>query len=252
LRDATGIVPAELRALAPAAGDIIAFSDSSLELRATIGTAVACDTAAGGGAIHLAPDPGTGGPYAPPLAAFATPPGDGDVALIFDGGSQPVAADAWVSVPVSGYSVAAGLCASSPWRDVLPGDRESVRLRVGAGHRVPATVRPGAIVRVLRRVRYRFYRAASSEWFLGYSEWNGSGFSVVQPVSGPFAPYRAGARGGFALRYFDDTGAELASGANASAIARVEIVARALSAGGFTRDSGPPDSQTVTIRPRNR
>ena len=76
-----GFCPAEIRALSPADGDVLAFSDSSLEIRATIGTAIACDTVSGGGAIDLAPvaRPGT-----PPLSAFATTPQPGDVALVYD------------------------------------------------------------------------------------------------------------------------------------------------------------------------
>ena len=56
LRDATGIIPGDIRALSAVDGDIIAFSDSSIEMRATIGSAIACDTVAGGAALHLAPD----------------------------------------------------------------------------------------------------------------------------------------------------------------------------------------------------
>src|SRR5215207_10712700 len=55
LRDATAILPAELRGLSPAGGDVLAFSDSTIEIRATIGAGIACDTVAGGGAIDLAP-----------------------------------------------------------------------------------------------------------------------------------------------------------------------------------------------------
>jgi len=51
LRDVTGILPGELRALSPAGGDVLAFSDSAVELRATIGTAIACDTVPGGGGL---------------------------------------------------------------------------------------------------------------------------------------------------------------------------------------------------------
>src|SRR4051794_2572814 len=71
LRDATGILPGELRALSPKAGDALAFSDSALEFRATIGTAVACDTVAGGGAIELAPAQTAS---SRPLSAYTTSP----------------------------------------------------------------------------------------------------------------------------------------------------------------------------------
>ena len=71
LRDATGILPGELRALAPGAGDVLAFSDSSLDIRATIGTAIACDTLPGGTGIDLAPPRVASGTV---LAAFTTAP----------------------------------------------------------------------------------------------------------------------------------------------------------------------------------
>jgi hypothetical protein len=105
---------------------------------------------------------------------------------------------------------------------------------------------------VLRRVRYRLYRASTGEWYLGYSESDGSAFSVVQPVSGPFASYsRRLEASGLALRYFDDTGTPLTLAVDASRIARVEVVARSSPGSGLSQVS-TTDSQAVTIRPRNR
>ena len=116
---------------------------------------------------------------------------------------------------------------------------------------LPPTIGPGAFVRVLRRVRYRLYRAGTGEWYLGYTEWDGTAFGVVQPVSGPFASYsqRAGASG-LALRYLDDAGAQLTLAEDAGRIARVEVVARSLPGNGLS-DRSSTDSQSVTVRPRN-
>lgn len=250
LRDATGILPAELRALSPANGDVIAFSDSALDMRATIGIAVACDTVPGGGALDLAP---SGATSMHRYAAYTAAPQAGDVALVFDAGPTTGADDdRWLEAEVAGAAPAANGCAASPLADHTSDADPALRLRFTGSGSLSPTVRPGAFVRILRRVRYGFYRAGSGDWFLGYSEWGGAGFGTVQPVSGPFAPYAAGGRGGFALRYFDAAGAALAPSANASRIRRVEITARGLSGRGLSEGRrSPADSQTIVVRPRN-
>ena len=250
LRDATGILPGELRALSPAGGDVLAFSDSSIEIRATIGAAVACDTVPGATAIDLAPARPT---RSPPLAAFATAPQAGDIALVFDERApDDTSDDSWLEREVVGVALAPNVCATSPLldsADVLP----RLRLRFGPSVPLPATVRPGAFVHVLRRVHYRLYRASTGDWYLGYSEWDGSAFAVIQPVSGPFSSYsRRAANTGLLLRYLDADGLEVSSPLDASRIARVEVVARAGSAAGLSGTGRVDDAQAVTVRPRNQ
>jgi hypothetical protein len=251
LRDATGILPGELRALAPVAADVMAFSDSALDIRATIGAAIACDTVAGGGAIDLAPVRPVG---EPPLASFTMTPQAGDVALVYDARSpRDETDDVWLSLDVTDVTSRTTACAASPL--LTPADAKTPRmqLRFAASVRVASSVRPGAYVRVLRRVRYRFYRASTGDWYLGYSEWDGTAFSVVQPVSGPFAPYSRRGASGLTLRYFDAQGAPLTPPDDASRIARIDIAVR-----GAVRESlaGPSvalsDSQAVSVAVRNR
>lgn len=255
LRDAAGIIPGELRALAPGAGDVLAFSDSSLDIYATVGVAIACDTLPAGTGLDLAPARLASGTV---LSAFSTAPQPGDVALVSDIAAVAVAADtgaaasaAWVPAEIATAAPVVGACASSPVLDpIADAVAPRLRLQFAVGVRLPSTVRPGAFVRVVRRIRYRFYRAGSGEWYLGYAEWSGTAFGIVQPVSGPFASY---ARGGFSLRYFDDAGEELYAGADATRIARITIVVRgAASEGlaGIARAAG--DSQSVAVRVRNR
>ena len=254
LRDATGIIPGELRSLAPPAGDVIAFSDSSFDILATIGTAVACDTVAGGEAIDLAPGSSPGATTLATLTAFTTAPDTGDLALIFDAGADDSSSDdAWSALRIAGVSSGNGLCDSSPLAPAIQAGGATTRLRFVLGERVRPTVRPGAFVRVLRRVRYRFYRAASGDWFLGYSEWNGAGFESVQPVSGPFAPYAVRGQSGIRFRYFDATDVELPVGSDARGIARIEVTAHGAAGSGLSRSGAiRRDSQTVTIRLRNQ
>jgi hypothetical protein len=253
LRDATGILPGELRALAPRAGDVLAFSDSSLDIRATIGSAIACDTLPGGTGLDLAPARPASGAV---LAAFTTAPQPGDITLVSDLDAIEAAPDAgpdvaWFPAEVAAATPVLGTCASSPLLDpVADAAMPRLRVRFTDGVRLPSTVRPGAFVRLLRRVRYRFYRAGTGDWFLGYAEWGGASFGVVQPVSGPFASY---ARGGLSLRFFDDAGGELYVGGDATRIARVAMVARGAAGEGLSgtgRAMG--DSQSVAVRMRNR
>ena len=248
LRDATGILPGELRALSAAGGDILAFSDSALEMRATIGTAIACDTVAGGGAIELVPAQASS---SRPLSAFTTSPQAGDVALVFDAAAIDTSAAGWSTLEVASAGPRTDVCATSRLIDPVSSVAR-LELRFASGARLPSTVRPGAFVRVLRRVRYRFYRTSTSQWFLGYAEWDGIGFGGVQPVSGPYAPYSRGGGSGLSLRYFDRAGAPVTALADAGRIARIQISVRGTPGGslsGATR--AVTDSQAITVRVRN-
>ena len=249
LRDATGILPGELRALSAEGGDILAFSDSALDMRATIGSGLVCDTLAGRTGIVVAP---AGARNEAPLAAFTTFPQSGDIAVVFDERDPERAADDdWISFDVASVTQTTTRCLGSPVID--PADAGATRISLGfaAGAQLPATVPAGAFVRVLRRVRYRFYRAGSGDWYLGYAEWAGSAFGVVQPVSGPFASYSSSEASGLSLRYFDAAGEVVADG-DARRIARVEIKARGMSRGALFGAGTPlTDSQAVGVQLRN-
>ena len=249
LRDATGMLPAELRALSPAGGDVLAVSDSALEIDATIGTAVACDTVAGGQAIDLVPVQSAA---TAPLSAYTAFPQPGDIALVYDARSPDLASDdAWVAFDIADVASVTSACAGSPLVDAADATSARFQLRFTPTARLSSSVRPGAFVRILRRVRYRFYRAGTGEWYLGYSEWDGTAYGVVQPVSGPFAKYSDRSGSGLRLRYFDSAGAELPAGSDASRLARAEVLARGASRDGLSGGASYVDSQVVTVRLRN-
>ena len=251
LRDATGILPGELRALSPVGGDVLAFSDSALEMRATIGTAVACDTVAGGRAIELAPlQVGS----ARALSAYTTSPQPGDIALVFDA-AAPIDSSitGWTTLEIASTAPRTDVCARSRIIDPAAGTAARLELRFASGGRLPSSVLPGAFVRVLRRVRYRFYRASTTQWFLGYAEWDGTAFGAVQPVSGPYAPYAPGAGSGLSFRYFDRSGAPITSQADVQRIARIQISVRGAPGAGLSGGARiVTDSQTITVRLRNQ
>ena len=108
-------------------------------------------------------------------------------------------------------------------------------------------------MRILRRVRYRFYRASNAQWFLGYSEWDATAYGVVQPVSGPYAAYSRGAGSGLSLRYFDGAGGPITAPTDAARIARIATVVRGTPGAGMSGNASTvTDSQTITVRVRNR
>jgi len=251
LRDATGILPGEVRALAPGSGDVLAFSDSSLDMRATIGAGIVCDTLAGAAGVALAPSPSNGRAV---LSSLTTTPQAGDIALVFDARVPERAVDdAWIAFDVASVAWSTVACSRSPLTDPPgPGALRMV-LRFPPSAVVPQTVTSGAFVRVLRRVRYRFYRAGTGEWYLGYAEWDGVGFGIVQPVSGPFASYSRRQGSGLELRYFDDAGTQLFAPGDAARIARVDVVVRGAAREALNGSRAQlTDSQSVTVRVRNR
>jgi hypothetical protein len=251
LRDATSILPAELRALSPSGGDVLAASDSSLEIRATIGAGIACTVAVDGSTVTVAPVAMLRGTA---LAAFSTSPQSGDIALVFDAGVPDDSLDdRWTAREVASVDAVESGC-PTPLDAIELAGLPAMRLRFGGGSPLAGSVRPGAFVHVVRRVRYRLYRAATGDWYLGYSEWDGSGYTVVQPVSGPFAAYsRSAASTGLLMRYLDANGVEVTPDADVRQITRVEVVARSVSSGGLSTDAAElRDAQDVTVRVRNR
>jgi prepilin-type N-terminal cleavage/methylation domain-containing protein len=250
LRDATSILPAELRALSPSGGDVLVASDSSLEMRATIGAGIACNVAVDGSTVTVAPVAMLRGTA---LAAFSTSPQPGDIALVFDAGVPDDSLDdRWTARDVAGVDAVESGC-PTPLDAIELAGLLAPRLRL-AGSPLAGSVRPGTFVHVVRRVRYRLYRAATGDWYLGYSEWDGSGYTVVQPVSGPFAAYsRIAANTGLLMRYLDANGVEVTPDADVRQITRVEVAARSVSSGGLSTDAAElRDAQDVTVRVRNQ
>ena len=255
LRDATSLIPGELRAVSPLLGDVIALSDSAIELRAAIGAGVVCDVIPSEAAVDLAPH----GTAAATLGAATSEPQQHDILALFPPSDpkSPMSA-AWKLLTLDGAERVSGGCTSSPLVTDSAGAWPPItRLSVSGDADQLASVQPGAFARVLRRVKYRLYRASTGEWYLGYSEWAGAGYGVTQPVSGPFAPYRAGGReNGLTLHFVDSQGARLSALAPTDDIsrelARITIVARTAGESVTGRLDRVVDSLFVSVAPRNR
>ncbi|MFN2564301.1 MAG: type II secretion system protein J [Gemmatimonadaceae bacterium] len=248
LRDGLAALVTDLRAASPAAGDIPpgGARDSSIELRATIGTAVACEV--------------EGSTIVGALTSFVTPPGAGDTAWAY---VERDGASGWAAFPISGVSVPSGL---EPSACAFPAGALTVVHSRGApgptysltlAEQPPATAPSGTPFRVTRRVRYSLYRAPDGRWYLGRREWSQrqSRFETIQPVSGPYRGYAtpSGDTSGLELRYFDGDDVELPAGlSDTERIARIAITLRAPPAPFDNRTWEPRDVASATVAMRNR
>jgi hypothetical protein len=251
LRDAGSLLPVDLRPLAPATGDIRAGQarDTSLELRATIASAVVCDTTST--ALILAPS----GQGSTAYGSVAEPIEAGDTAWLY---SATDAADEWRPIRIAATSGApAGPCAGlAPW--LAAGDKALPRVVVALDTPPALASALGLPIRITRPRRYSLYRASDGLSYLGERDWNSETlrFNTIQPVSGPFAP---AAEHGLVFRYLDSTGAALAIPvANPSAIALVQVDLR-VQARNATRApgngailGGHADSASVLVLVHNR
>jgi hypothetical protein len=244
LDQATALVPVALRSISPTEGDIPSGGarDTSLEFRATIATAVVCDS--GHGSLVLAPlhaDP-------PRLSSILERPEAGDTVWSL---TMLGAGEVWTPRAITGVIDSAATCligGLSPWAG--PSVRESLVLRVAAS--LPAAT--GTPVRITRAWKYSIYHASDGDWYLGAREWNAGSlrFNTIQPVSGPFASATAH---GVAFRYDDSSGVSVASGSSDTrgiAMIQVAFLVDTVLPGKFAHAIGVRGSSITGIALRNR
>jgi len=231
LRQAAGVLPAELRGLSTVGGDIAAISATAIEFRANTGSSIACQVLSGTDLV-LPPAALASGAG---LTAWLHRPEVGDTVFVFDDGANAgTGDDRWTTHTITSLAdVGNAFCPPTGTLAVTTAaDAAQPRHRLGIAPAVSANVQAGAPIRFTRRVRYSLYRASDLRWYLGYDQYARGAWAGVQPVSGPYlagdAATPAGSRG-MQLRYFDETGTEVTTLAAAPTIARVDLVFRAQS-----------------------
>jgi type II secretory pathway pseudopilin PulG len=212
LREVMATLPIDLRAVSPAAGDVREAHDTSLEIRATIASAVVCDT--GGRSLTLGPAPAGADAFAAYLAAIAA----SDSAWLLD---VRTAAEQWIPRRITSVSsTTAPRCATGG-----PATSGAFTATVIALDTLwPG--RAGTVVRVTRPVRYSLYRSSDGSWQLGARDWNTTSLrlNTIQPVAGPLLSPSAG---GLVFSYIDSAGAVVANPADPQAgLALIRISAR--------------------------
>jgi hypothetical protein len=245
LREGVTALVADLRAVSPAAGDISpgGARDSSIEFRATVGTAVSCEVR--DRTVLVA------------LASFVTSPQRGDTAWAY---AETSSGPAWAPLAIEGLTA---IEAEVPPGCPFPPEAASIigRRTVGRWHSLVLAAAPlaalpaGTPVHITRPVRYSLYRAPDGQWYLGRREWSAAldRFETVQPVSGPYRAYAAPGQqaSGFELHYRDTGRVEIPSGSTATdRIAEVIVTARALPRSFEMWDRRGVMSVTVGLRNR--
>ena len=219
IRAAEAILPAELRELDATDGDIIAFSPTSITLRAMRQLGFVC--------AAPRPDMARVAIRASPLFGLRDFDPETDSLLVYAPGEDD---GGWVPGPLS--SIGGGTC----------DDGSSARL-LGTTLAASAGAAMGAPVRGFEVVTYRLYRASDGQWQIGLATGRGG---AIQPLIGPVTP------AGLELIYRDASGVPVADPVR---VAVIEIRLRAPTNQPIRRAGGglerPVDSTVVVVALRN-
>lgn len=246
LAHAAAVLAAELRAVTgdptgPESGDVLLVADSAVEIRALVGASMACALAAGGSSLELID---ASAPEVEGLTTWPARPRAGDQLLALDEGPSATSTDdRWRAAAVQDAAESAAACRGGP---AAPLSGTGAHWRITLAAPLPATLAPGAPVRVVRRRRYALYRAGDGHWYLGQREWEVGG-SALQPVAGPLLRYQALGASGLSVAAFDSAGAPVVGAPAGRAVARVSVTLRV---GGVHRGRTWTDSAVVQVAPR--
>lgn len=246
LRQATAVLPMDLRSLSSIGNDLIAVSDSALVFDLTIGTGIVCGFDGTGGNRVILPPVGVLWNKYMYTSNYGydwdSEKNKGIWVYIYNDsnvvGNQD---DRWQKFELK--NVHGGNTTACLGLFTTLGDAGKVRpileLADPDGKTDPVTLGPisqwigaGAPVRVVKRVRYKLYQDPDGKWYLGFSEYDKSGnnFGDLSPVSGPYEAYAGSGSTGLGFKFYDVDGNEIAAGADSASrtkVARVDLVVRA-------------------------
>jgi prepilin-type N-terminal cleavage/methylation domain-containing protein len=241
IRAATAILPAELRELDAADGDLIAMTPTSITLRAPRQLGIICGQpvigalAGGVAAVTML--------IRTPLYGTRDLNAASDQLLVYYEGQQGATNDdGWVRGPIS-QDLGNANCAdgfNSPARRLVGS------LTFGVNQfAVTGMIPNGAPVRGFEVVTYSLYQAADGRWYLGYQ--GSQPGETRQPLIGPLVDAN-----GVLFEYFDAAGAVTAVPAQ---VAQIRITLRAQTAQSVQQRAGPrafvTDSIVTTVALRN-
>ena len=247
LREASALLPTDLRVLGSAAGDLREARDTALEARGTIATAVVCDTARGSVVLAAGTD------SADTYTSYATSIQPGDTAWLYQSVNGN---ESWVPRAINSVAAtAAGRCAP-----IGPLLRAEVAARARTAITLDSAVDAAVIgrpLRVTRSLRLSLYRSSDGTWNLGERDWNPSTqrFNSIQPLAGPFLPANTA---GLTFEYLDSNRAAMPTPlADPRAAAAIAFTLRgetryAVRALGATQQGRRVDTARVVVLLRNR
>ena len=273
LRNATSVLPVELRSLSSVGADILVASDSSIEFMQNVGTGIVCDLVGDGKQIVMPPEVLDGGQVLTSYYGYGEPKAGYTVYIYNDSSVLGNEDDRWQKFTLVAPHKDNSKCPASFTKIADAGkDRPILELSstepndLSTGGPLSQYINVGAPVRIMRRVKYKLFQASDNKWYLGFAPYNyaSSAYDALSPVSGPYDPYATGSgtASGFVFRYFNVDDTEVAAGADSasrSTIARVDLIARARTASNV-RAAGVQngvsqqykDSLAVSVMIRNR
>lgn len=167
MRDIATILPTDLRSISTAGKDILGISDTSIQFRAFVGSAIVCNYPSTT-VIDLPPQELESGNV---LASWINPPQVDDIAYLYDSGTEAGNADdSWKSVRITAVTSDA----DASWCPTSRGfaeadDADKVRYRITVNEVLsPSRIEIGAPIRFAREVRYSIYLAADNQWYVGF------------------------------------------------------------------------------------
>jgi prepilin-type N-terminal cleavage/methylation domain-containing protein len=227
LRRVGDLQPSPLRGVAPREGDIIAMSDSAIDVMVPMGSSVICTIDLLRTTITIPPtalgsDAG--------LSSWSVMPVLSDSILIFD--SQDAMPDTLIGRTVMA-ALTAGACPTTSGFTATAAEAAAGRTIV-LNLPLPPSVPVGAPIRFFRRASYSLFRQPSDrQWYLGYRDYvrlRAPQWSAVQAVAGPLLPYAATGATGLRFTYRDSVGTALSAMVDAPRVRSIDIEVRAQTA----------------------
>ncbi len=234
LRTAMNLLPTELRGVSSAAGDITDFTTSSVTFRSTLGASIVCAKTSTT-SIDLPPT----NTARMITSNWYVQPAVGDTVFAVRNDSSGTKGDFWTAHRITAIATATSYCVGSVYVDSTR-DVGKTRYRLTVTPALPDSVVAGSGLRFTRSGKYTLVQQASGRYYLSRSEYLNGAWSTAVPVSGP---YRAPTSGGLSLSFYDSTGVVVSTVANATKIARIDLVLRAQG----LSSSGTFGSATTTV-----
>lgn len=198
LRAGSAILPAELREIDAADGDLIAMGPDSVTIRAYRVFSIACTAPVLGGALS-----GLALNVRQALTFGVRNFQNGDSILVYyEGDSTKRADDTWARGVIT-----AGPAASTCPTDLKASYLMTIALAAGSWSNTAGSMLKGAPVRAFETITYRNSQASDGNYYLSFR--NSSGLT---PLVGPLE------RHGLAFAYYDSTGAVTATATNVKRI----------------------------------
>jgi len=262
IRQATFMLPADLRGLSRQAGDIAIMTDSSIEIRSVFGSSVVCIVNPAASWISTVPVRQASGAS---MTNWKIAPAVNDSVAVYDeGASISPTDDGWRLARITQvtlvtvHTATAGCPTTTRLTQAADLVASNPSYQFTLSPAPVATTLSGASVRFFRRVHYSLWKwATDGQWYLAYYDCVPNRVPVCatpQPIAGPLRPYAApGTTSGLEFTYYDSTGAVTA---NRLLVARISVVARAQgqSTINLTGAAAIPlrDSMRIEVGLRNR